>query len=58
MVAIVGYTYSMNWGPNLNWKEIELLAAKIAPSLEGHFVDRVIVPASRDFLRATSRANG
>ena len=37
-----------NW-PNLNWKEIELLAAKIAPELEGLFVDRIIVPARPRF---------
>jgi hypothetical protein len=40
-----------NW-PNLNWKEIELLAAEIAPELEGLFVDRIIVPARPRFPQA------
>src|SRR6185437_64873 len=33
-----------NW-PNLSWKEIELLAARVAPELEGLFLDRLVVPA-------------
>lgn len=37
-----------NW-PNLNWKEIEVLAREIAPELEGLFVDRIIVPGRPRF---------
>jgi predicted ribosome quality control (RQC) complex YloA/Tae2 family protein len=33
----------MNW-PNLNWREIHELANRLAPELEGLFVDRIIVP--------------
>jgi predicted ribosome quality control (RQC) complex YloA/Tae2 family protein len=39
---------NFSW-PNLNWKEIELLAGQIAPELEGLFVDRVIVPTRPRF---------
>lgn len=35
--------------PVLNWKEIQALAAKLAPAVEGSFVERVVVPA-REFF--------
>src|SRR4051812_1453307 len=35
--------------PCLNWRELELLASKIGPEIEGLFVDRIIVPDRERF---------
>ena len=35
--------------PVLNWKELEFLVSRIAPKIEGSFVDRVVVPERKSF---------